>query len=162
MNQFQDKLKSFMADYGIISAAQLARTLNEPGRTVQDWISGRCIPKKHKRRRIYDRMENLSKSLPSQSDSANADLVPEKKLSEVLISTDQMPRAKISIDLGVAKIMELNKLLKQLIDGDENTRKEFRKRLGDDFEYFINLSRALSSETARNTVLRENLPLEKK
>ena len=140
INLIKFSLRNYMEKFRIKSIKELADLFEEAGSTINYWIGG--------------------------SDGTNETRVPQpKKAEKIMILLKKSPEEiRQERDKKFELVNDTVSLTKKLIplmillaNRSKKERVEYRQRLGHEFEKFLNLVRALSSETARTTVLNEKL-----
>ena len=137
--QFMAALKSYIQSQKL-SQSSLARQIGRPRETVQDWVT-RGLSIDSRREEIVAQYPHIFSQIGASTDSNS----PEINIKLI-----------ISIELAKVHIAELSKILRSLVfDLTGSEREVFRTRLGESWNDFLNLTRAMTGETALQVTLRE-------
>lgn len=140
---FQDAIKAYLKRNDLTIAA-LALKINKSDRTVGDWIR-LGIKRDHVRQRIVDEYPWL---FERSDDGAQATSVTQTHKS---VADDSRKRMLVlfKTELAHPSILYLSSVLAWfLFDATAEERNEFRDTLGDDWKQFLELTRAMTNETA--------------
>jgi hypothetical protein len=136
----KEALREYMEKYGIKNIKEFGDLFGEPKSSMNYWVGGK--------------------------DGTNdTRLPPPKKIEKIKKFLQQTPEeiknesihTKANIESAANIIKGLIPIMKSIVADTKVLRIAFRENLGKDFETFLNLTRALTSETARDTVLKEKL-----
>lgn len=158
ITEFRYSLLKYMKDHNIETVAELARLIGHKDSTVRDWCCfdkdvPRAIPSPRTQEEINLKLQHRPEEL------RGAIGVP--RINEITVDTPSTNNSlsvaeAVLVEIAGLKIEEANVVFRRLVAASSRVRAALRRQWVGDLEDLMNLVRALSSETARDTVLREN------